>query len=594
MTDLPPTWTNAKFSDFGTWIGGATPAKANPRFWNGPIPWVSPKDMKTKIIRETIDGITQNAVENSAAKLVPAGSVLIVTRSGILAHTLPVAVTFVETTLNQDLKALVLPGGIVSNYIAWGLRAFEQRILDTCRKGGTTVHSIEMHSLLAFQLPIAPTSEQRRIVEKIEALFDEIDKGVESLQTAKTTLALHRQSLLKSAFLGRLTTDWRTQNADKLEPPETIVARIQTERQSRYKAALATWQETLAKWRRDGEKGKKPAKPKRPRDIPAKPSDIGIPGWTMVPLGLLTDEPAYGTSKKSDYEAGEKGVLRIPNIGAGHIDPTDLKSAKFDEAELERYRLIEGDVLTIRSNGSLSLVGKPALVRAEDTKFLYAGYLIRLRSIPGSLVPKNLVYLLMEPSVRGQIETKAKSTSGVNNINAKELQELHIPICSVAEQVEIVRLLDAQIEAGDALDAEIDDALARVKTLRQSILNKAFSGQLVHQDPTDEPAIVLLKRARAEKAERERTAKRNRKSSPPRETKIRRPQLTNLIEVLELQKNWISASTAAEELGISDGASSDDVEAFYRQLKEQVEGGAIDVERRGDEDWLRLAKAEVA
>ncbi|MEH6786870.1 MAG: restriction endonuclease subunit S [Paracoccus sp. (in: a-proteobacteria)] len=594
MTELPATWANAKFSDFGTWIGGGTPSKANPRFWNGPIPWVSPKDMKTKVIRKAIDGITEEAVENSAAKLVPAGSVLIVTRSGILAHTLPIAVTAVESTLNQDLKALALPDGIGSEYIAWGMRAFEQRILDKCRKGGTTVHSIEMPRLASFELPIAPTNEQRRIVEKIEAMFDEIDKGVESLQAARTTLSLYRQSLLKSAFEGRLTADWRAKNADKLEAPKTLLARIQHERDTSYKAALDAWQDALAQWRAYGEKGKKPAKPKRPRDIAAKATDIGIHGWTMMPLGLLIDEPAYGTSKKSDYDGGNKGVLRIPNIAAGVIDATDLKSSNFDEAELEQYQLIEGDVLTIRSNGSLSLVGKPALVRPVDTQFVYAGYLIRLRPIPGSLVPKNLVYLMMEPTVRGQIENKAKSTSGVNNINAKELQELQVPICSADEQSEIVRILDARLEAADALEAEIDAALTRADALRQSILKKAFSGHLVPQDPNDEPASALLERIKAEKAERDQAAKRDRKSAPPRTPKARRPTLTDLIEVLEEQKSWISAAKAAQELGIGDGSTSDDVEAFYLQLKDFVEDGAIDVERRGNEDWLRLAKTEVS
>ncbi|MHA7849527.1 restriction endonuclease subunit S [Roseovarius sp.] len=349
------------------------------------------------------------------------------------------------------------------------------------------------------ELGLPPTKEQRRIVEKIEAMFDEIDKGVESLQTARTTLGLYRQSLLKSAFEGRLTADWRAQNADKLEAPETLLARIQAERDTRYKAALDAWQDALSQWRADGEKGRKPAKPKRPRDIPAKATDIGIHGWTMMPLGLLIDEPAYGTSKKSDYDGGSKGVLRIPNIAAGVIDATDLKSSNFDEAELEQYRLIEGDVLTIRSNGSLSLVGKPALVRPVDTQFVYAGYLIRLRPIAGSLVPKNLVYLMMEPTVRGQIENKAKSTSGVNNINAKELQELQVPICSADEQSEIVCILDARLEAADALEAEIDAALTRADALRQSILKKAFSGHLVPQDPNDEPASTLLARIKAER-----------------------------------------------------------------------------------------------
>ncbi|MCQ2005690.1 restriction endonuclease subunit S [Rhizobium sp. NRK18] len=461
-------------------------------------------------------------------------------------------------------------------------------------QSGSTRKRISRGNLATVPIPIAPTNEQRRIVETIEAMFDEIDKGVESLQAARTTLGLYRQSLLKSAFEGRLTADWRAKNADKLEAPETILARIQRERDARYKAALGAWQDALATWRDSGEKGKKPAKPKRPRDFPTTASDIGIPGWAMLPLGLLIDEPAYGTSKKSDYDGGNKGVLRIPNIAAGVVDATDLKSANFDEAELEQYQLIEGDVLTIRSNGSLSLVGKPALVRPVDTEFVYAGYLIRLRPIPGSLVPKNLVYLMMGPNVRGQIESKAKSTSGVNNINAKELQELQVPICTPAEQVEIVRLLDARLDAADALETEIDAALTRADALRQSILKKAFSGQLVPQDPEDEPASALLDRIKAEKAEREKTAKRDRKSAPPRNPKARRPTLTDLIEVLEKQKSWISAAKAAQQLGIGDGSTSDDVEAFFRQLKDFVEGGAIEVERRGDEDWLRLAKVEVS
>ncbi|AZY93427.1 restriction endonuclease subunit S [Paracoccus sp. Arc7-R13] len=457
-----------------------------------------------------------------------------------------------------------------------------------------TVKHLSSKTVQDLPLPLPPLNEQRRIVEKIEAMFDEIDAGIQSLQTARTTLGLYRQSLLKSAFEGRLTADWRAQNADKLEAPETLLAGIQKERDTRYKAALDEWQDALAQWRADGHKGQKPAKPKRPRDISTKASDIGISGWTIMPLGLLIDEPAYGTSKKSDYDGGSKGVLRIPNIAAGVVDATDLKSASFDEVELAQYQLFEGDVLTIRSNGSLSLVGKPALVRSVDTDFLYAGYLIRLRPIPGSLLSKNLIYLMMEPNVRGQIESKAKSTSGVHNINAKELQELQVPVCSEAEQAEIVRILDARLEAADALEAEIDAALTRARALRQSILKKAFSGQLVPQDPTDEPAAALLERIKAEKAERDQAAKHDRKYTPPRKPEARRPTLTDLIEVLKKQKSWISAAKAAQELGIGDGSTSDDVEAFYRQLKDFVEDGAIEVERRGDEDWLRLAKAEVS
>ncbi len=354
-----------------------------------------------------------------------------------------------------------------------------------------------MPRLSTFEIPIAPTNEQHRIVDRIEVLFDEIDRGVESLHDAKRAVELYRQSLLKSAFEGRLTVDWRAENPDKLECPDTLLGRIREQRKDCYKAALRDWESALSKWREKDEKDRRPAKPKRPRAIPAKPIDNGIPGWTTVPLGLVIVDPIYGTPKKCGYGTGATGVLRIPNIGSGRIDPTDLKSADFDETESARFSLQEGDILTIRSNGSLSIVGKPAMVRQQHTDYLFAGYLIRLRPIVQSLFPKYLLYTLMEPRVRAQIETKAKSTSGVNNISAKELQELNAPICSPDEQAEIVRILDASLEAAEILDAEIDANLARAETLRQSILKKAFAGELVPQDPDDEPAQALLARIRA-------------------------------------------------------------------------------------------------
>ncbi len=363
---------------------------------------------------------------------------------------------------------------------------------------GVSYPAVKEEQVRAQLLELPPTDEQRRIVDKIEELFTEIDRGVETLRAAKKTLVLYRQSLLKSAFEGRLTADWRARNPDKLESPDALFARIREERERRYKNALDDWERAAAEWRRSGETGKRPARPKRPLAIPAETTDDGFLGWTTVPLGLAIVDPTYGTSKKCDYGLGVTGVLRIPNIGSGRIDPTELKSANFDKVEAEKYSLEEGDVLTIRSNGSPSMVGKPAIVEQRDTNYLFAGYLIRLRPIPILLHSRYLVFLMLEPNVRAQIEAKAKSTSGVNNISARELQALSVPICSFAEQTEIVRLLEVQMEAAEMLDTEIDTTLTRADALRQSILKKAFSGQLVPRDPTDEPASALLERIKAE------------------------------------------------------------------------------------------------
>ena len=149
-------WEEWSLADAGAWVGGGTPSKSNESFWVGHIPWVSPKDMKALIIVDTEDHISEQAVENSAVKVIPSGAVLFVTRSGILAHSFPVATTKVAVTINQDLKAIVPEPVINPEYLGWCLRAFARPILDSCTKDGTTVHSIEVPSLKAFRVPIAP------------------------------------------------------------------------------------------------------------------------------------------------------------------------------------------------------------------------------------------------------------------------------------------------------------------------------------------------------------------------------------------------------------------------------------------------------
>src|SRR5947209_1002650 len=138
MKELPPGWAEAKLCELGRWTGGGTPSKANQAFWtDGTIPWVSPKDVKVGVIVDTQDHITPAAVGSSATNVVSPGAVLVVTRSGILRRTFPVAVAGVSVALNQDLKALTPTNGINSRYVAWYLRSEERQILHECAKDGT-------------------------------------------------------------------------------------------------------------------------------------------------------------------------------------------------------------------------------------------------------------------------------------------------------------------------------------------------------------------------------------------------------------------------------------------------------------------------
>ena len=153
----------------GTWSGGGTPSKANADFWdNGDIPWVSPKDMKTFELHDSQDKITAKAVEASPAKLVPAGSVLMVVRSGILAHTFPVAIARRPVTLNQDMKAITPKAGLSSEFLAYLLRAQASTILNSCTKSGTTVASVETKQLQALPFWVPSIELQSKIVEELD------------------------------------------------------------------------------------------------------------------------------------------------------------------------------------------------------------------------------------------------------------------------------------------------------------------------------------------------------------------------------------------------------------------------------------------
>jgi type I restriction enzyme S subunit len=194
-------------------------------------------------------------------------------------------------------------------------------------------------------------------------------------------------------------------------------------------------------------------------------------------------------------------VLRIPNIADnGRLNGANLKFALFDKKERKNLELQKGDILIIRSNGSVDLVGKAAVVDSSFEGYLYAGYLIRLRPDKTKIIPQYLLIFLSSPKTRDYIELIARSTAGVNNINSEEIQAIAVQTPSLAEQQEIIRRVEKLFAYADRLEARYRQARAEVDRLAPALLAKAFRGELVPQDPNDEPASALLERLRAERA----------------------------------------------------------------------------------------------
>ena len=271
---------------------------------------------------------------------------------------------------------------------------------------------IQQYSKIKVEIPSIP--KQERIVSRIEELFSQLDRGVETLKKVKRQLAVYRQAVLKKAFDGTFT------------------------------------------------------------DV--KP-------YAVKELGEYIEQPRYGTSKKCNYNAieGHTPVYRIPNVDhvAGRISHNDIKYAAFTKQELEGITLQEGDILIIRSNGSISLVGRAAMVHSVDTKGSFAGYLMRLRIIDNEKIePKFLLWFLQSHSARIYIESKAKSTSGVHNINSKEISGLQIPLFMRSEQMQIIQAIESRLSVCDSIEQTVDTALQQAEAMRQSILKKAFEGGL--------------------------------------------------------------------------------------------------------------------
>lgn len=341
-----------------------------------------------------------------------------------------------------------------------------------------------------LEVPLPPLAEQKRIVSKIEELFSELDAGEESLRRARRQLGVYRQSLLKQAFEGKLTAPWRAQHPDLLESPDQLLARIQAERQARYQQQLKEWEKAGG----GGSKPKKPAaiKPFDPAELIGEPTLP--PEWLVLTYGDLCSLVRNGISLKPSGTAGFK-IARISAVRPMAFDMADYRFIDCGDEMAADYALKEGDLVFTRYNGARRFVGVCARFGGQEPR-LYPDKLIRTCPDLPSLDARFLEIALNSGLSRAWIETKIRTTAGQSGVSGGDVKAMPVPLCSLPEQQEIVRLLDAQFEVIGQNEREIDAALKRSEALRQSILKKAFTGQLVPQDPTDEPASALLARIR--------------------------------------------------------------------------------------------------
>ena len=404
------------------------------------------------------------------------------------------------------------------------LKAFSKGFVDALSRVqyGVSYPAVRDEQVRDQLLLLPPSREQLRIVAKIEELFSELDKGVESLKTAQAKLNVYRQAVLKHAFEGKLTAQWREENEDKLETPDRLLTRIKEEREALYEQQIKAWESTVKTWEEAGKLGKKPTKPKTAND----PSPIGrnyrerllgLPDeWIWVRLGkLLYISPRNGIYKPTrDYGSGTQ-IIRIDDFYDGHLTRgSGFKRLRLSDKEVETYRVENSDLIINRVN-SIEYLGKCALVENLTENTVFESNIMRCCVIEDVISKPYVAAYLASREGRNRLCENAKHAVNQASINQKDVGDTLVPITTIEEQTLIVHEIELKLSHTDELISQIEDHLEKVEALRQSILKKALAGQLVGQDLHDEPASVLLGRIRAE---RERAIQNTKKTTKRRTT----------------------------------------------------------------------------
>jgi type I restriction enzyme S subunit len=357
------------------------------------------------------------------------------------------------------------------------------------------------------KFPLAPLPEQRAIAAKIEQLFSELDNGIANLKTAQSKLEIYRQAILKQAFEGELTKEWR-EKQDDLPTSEELLSNIKQEQDWFYEKQLIEFQIAISQWEKNGKVGDRPTKPTKRKQLPDILDDELnsltrlADGMAWIRLGDIVWSVKDGPHYSPKYS--EKG---IPFISGGNIRPNGINfsNAKFISQELhlelsKRCKPELNDVLYTKG-GTTGI----ARVNTYDFDFNVWVHVAVLKPL-SSIYPFYLQYVLNSNHCYKQSQ---KYTHGVGNqdLGLTRMVLITLPICSLQEQTQIVQEIETRLSVCDKLNEAIEQSLEKAQALRQSILKKAFEGKLLSQDelqtcrqqPDWETAAKLLERVKNKK-----------------------------------------------------------------------------------------------
>ena len=374
----------------------------------------------------------------------------------------------------------------------------------------TNISNVSSSKLSKVTIKIPPLTEQHRIVAEIEKHLTRLDASVAALKRVQANLKRYRTSVLKDACEGRLV------------PTEAELARAEGRD---YESADRLLERILAEHRARWEAQKKRRGKYKEAVDPDTSSLPELPeGWAWTTVDQLAEiKGGIQKQPKRAPAANPFPFLRVANVLRGSLNLSEVHRIELFSGELDKLRLLAGDLLIVEGNGSPTQIGRMAIWKGEIEDCVHQNHIIRARLYDG-LLPQYVESYWNSPIGASEVSKVASSTSGLYTLSVRKVSYLPVPLAPLAEQHRIVAEVERRLSVIQQAEALVDASLTRAERLRQSILKQAFSGKLVPQDPNDEPASVLLERIRDEREAAQAAAKLSRKPRRRRTGKSRKHQ----------------------------------------------------------------------
>ncbi len=546
MKELPQGWVECEIGDVAKVVGGGTPPSKDPTNFTtqGGIPWITPADLsgyKDAYISRGARNLSEKGYTNCSAMKLPAGSVLFSSRAPVGY----VAIASTEVTTNQGFKSFALPESIDNRFVYYYLRHIKP--IAEMMATGTTFKELSGSAAAKLPFILAPRNEQKRIADKLDTLLAQVEACRERLERVPRIIKRFRQAVLAAACSGRLTTDWRTDNPNVTIASEAIKRLHSSNLQIQIRRGVP---ETV------------------------KQSDIVLNWELPESWEFFSTAELLRTGAISDLKDGNHGV-------------NHPKTSDFTPDGLPFITAAQVNNFQIDYEGAYKVSGKPldqlrvGFAKANDVIYTHKGSVGRVaisdrccvltpqttyyRVNPEILSNKFVMYYLASHYFIEQVAAvKEQTTRDFVPISEQYLLFHRVP--PLSEQYEIVRRIEALFKLTEQLEARYRTAMFQVENMTPALLTKAFCGELVPQDPNDEPASELLKLIKEQTLDVPEQKRIPRANTIKNERYMNTKAATTLDELVSVL-DQLGGNAMADRLVIESGLS-DDIDRFYELLRE--------------------------